>query len=128
MQNTFRNYKPLAGRKFDGAALQINEQLPLYDVEEFVIVGVLVPVILALHDSETNHRVIHLTERLVVPLVRACIRERLLVDNFEGFVIDVQAGVVSIIVEGDHDISILRLMPIDVCSTPEVTKYHLTSE
>src|SRR5215207_6530690 len=58
MHHTLRHDEPLARQQFDyppwglavGALLEVDEEPPLDDVEELVIVVVLMPVIFALHD------------------------------------------------------------------------------
>src|SRR6185312_8470791 len=83
VHNAFWNHDPLAWRQFNRAALQVDEELSFHDVEELVIVLVLVPVIFALNHSEPHYRVVHFTEGLVVPLVRALVRQRLLVNQLK---------------------------------------------
>lgn len=56
-----RDNKCLAGAQLDGPPFEVNEPLPFDHIEELVGVGVLVPVILPLADSEANPGVIHLT-------------------------------------------------------------------
>jgi len=46
----------------------------------------LVPMVLALHNAKTNYGAIHLTESLVVPLIRTRIGECLFVNYFQGLV------------------------------------------
>jgi hypothetical protein len=50
---------------------QINDEMTVEDKEELVVVVVLVPVILALHDPKSNDRIVHFAESLVVPTVGA---------------------------------------------------------
>jgi hypothetical protein len=77
------NDKSLSRREFNRVVFKVDQQLSLYDIKEFVIVVVLVPVILSLHNTETNHRIIYLTEGLVVPLVLAPIGKSLLIDHLQ---------------------------------------------
>src|SRR5260370_7172076 len=68
MQHSLRNNRALSRTKFNRATFEINQELPLDHIEKFVIVIVLVPVILALHNPKTNHGTIHLANTLFVPL------------------------------------------------------------
>src|SRR6516165_7938957 len=43
--------------------------------KEFVVVIVLMPMILALHDAEAYNGIVHLAERLIIPLVGAGLHE-----------------------------------------------------
>src|SRR5260370_18440155 len=76
MQHSLRNNRALSRTKFIRAPFEINQELPLDHIEKFVIVIVLVPVILALHNPKTNHGTIHLPDSLVGPLVLAGSRVR----------------------------------------------------
>ncbi len=58
----------LSGIELDGTVFKVDEQLALDDVEKLVVHIVLVPVILTLKNAQANNRIIHLAERLVVPL------------------------------------------------------------
>lgn len=80
MHHAFRNNESLSWCKFDRAVGQVDQQLSLYHVEKFVVV--LVPVILALHHAQANHRFVLLEKSLVVSLVGAGIGERPLIDHF----------------------------------------------
>jgi hypothetical protein len=51
--------------------LKVYKERTLQDEEKFIIIVVLVPMIFALHHTEPNHRSVHLTESLVVPLILA---------------------------------------------------------
>ena len=75
--------------QFNGAALKIAEELAFHDIEEFIVFVVMVPVVLTFEHSEVDDRVVDLTERLIVPLVFACVSEVLLVHNLERLVQDV---------------------------------------
>ena len=95
MQDSFGNNGALSRTKFDCPAFEINQQLALDNIEKFVVVIMLVPVIFALHNAKTNHRAVHLAEGLVVPLVLTCLGERLLVDYFQWLVKNVESRLVS---------------------------------
>jgi hypothetical protein len=71
MNDALRDNKPLLLTELDASILEIDDETTFQDKEELVVVVVFVPVILALHDAETNDRIVHLAQRLVVPAVRA---------------------------------------------------------
>jgi len=96
MQDAARHDKALSCAEFDRTSFKIDDELALNDIEELVVGVVLVPVILALHHTESDHGVIHLAERLVVPLEPASVDQRLDVDNFESRIEDVETGLVRI--------------------------------
>ena len=68
MRNFFGNYKALSRRELDSPVRKVNRESSLQHVKEFVVIIVLVPVILSLHDAETNDRVVHLAQLSAVPL------------------------------------------------------------
>ena len=59
MQYAFWDDESLSGAEPNGASFQVDSQLAFDYIKEFIIVVVLVPMVLALHHSEPNHRVIH---------------------------------------------------------------------
>jgi hypothetical protein len=61
--------------EFDGAILEIDQELTFDDVEKFIVVVVFVPVIFSLDDTETDDGLVHLTESLVIPFEGAGIGE-----------------------------------------------------
>ena len=75
-------------------AFQINQQLAFNDVKEFIVVSVLVPVVLALDDSQPNDGIVDLAERLVEPFVSGCMRYRLRVNDLERLVGDVEVRLI----------------------------------
>jgi hypothetical protein len=62
---------------------QINQKLALEHEKELVFFFVFMPVEFALHNAEANHAVIHLTKRLVVPLLIAIGDETSYVNQLE---------------------------------------------
>jgi hypothetical protein len=76
MHDTFGYNEALLRLKINRTVLKINDEMSLENEEELVIVIVLVPMVLTLHDTQTNNRIVHLAERLVVPLIRASRNER----------------------------------------------------
>ena len=73
----------MSRREFNTAVLEVNIKFSLHDVKELVVVVVLVPVVLSLHDAETNDRLIHLAKSLVVPLMRTGVCESFLVNHLK---------------------------------------------
>src|ERR687892_1878590 len=68
MLNTLGDRYPLPFGKLDGPSpFEIDDELAVHDVEELVLVGVLMPDVLALDDPEPDDTVVHARERLVVP-------------------------------------------------------------
>jgi hypothetical protein len=67
--------------KFDSAPFEVDDQLSLNDIEEFVIGIMFVPMIFTLNHAEADNGVVHLTKSLVVPLMAGGIGKRLLIDN-----------------------------------------------
>ena len=49
--------------------LQIDQERAVENEEELVVIGVLMPVIFPLHDSEANNGLVHANERLIVPRI-----------------------------------------------------------
>src|SRR2546429_10023509 len=83
MQDPPRYHEALSRAECDRASLEIDDELALYYIEELVVGVVLMPVILALHHAQSDDRVIHLAEGLVIPLELAGVDQRLEVDNGE---------------------------------------------
>lgn len=71
MLDAFGNDKSLLWLQINRAIFEIDDEVPLQDKEELVVVVMFVPVVLALHDAEANNGVVHLTKRLVIPLLGA---------------------------------------------------------
>ena len=68
--------------------------MALANVEKFVVLIMLVPMVLALHDTKAHDGRIHLAQGLVVPLIHAGICKRLLLDHLQGLIINVQSCLV----------------------------------
>src|SRR5271156_4598642 len=102
MDHSLGNDKSLSWIELYRSVLQVNEQTAVDDVEELIIGIMLVPVILTFEDAKPNHGVIHLAQRLVIPLEFASIGKSLGIDNFQGFVENIQAGFVSVLVRFGH--------------------------
>src|SRR3712207_2602881 len=63
--------------------LEVDQEAAVHDVEELVLLVVMVPVELVLHDAEPDDAVVHPDERLVVPEVLDPIRECLNVHRLQ---------------------------------------------
>jgi hypothetical protein len=90
VNHTLGDDKSLPGLQINGPVFQVDDEVPLEYEEEFVVVVVLVPVIFALQDTQSNNRIIHLTQRLVVPAVRARFDKCGNVNQAEGRKLDVE--------------------------------------
>ena len=66
----------LPRREFHRAPLQVNQEAAFHHIEELVLVVVLVPVVLTLHDPEPDNGIVDLAERLIEPLIGDTRRER----------------------------------------------------
>ena len=64
-------------------SFQVDQKLSLKAEEELIIFVMLMPVIFALHHAKPNDRAVHLTERLILPLILHIPRQREHVDLFE---------------------------------------------
>ena len=89
MNDPLGTTKPSAS-EIDRAVFEVDDEVPVEDKEELIVIVVFVPVILALHDPQSNHRVVDLAERLIVPLVRAGFDECRNVHQAQGGELDVQ--------------------------------------
>ena len=89
VQGAFGDDKTLSWCKVNGLAFQIDQQSTFDHIKEFIITFVFVPVIFAFYNAHPHHRLVHLAQRLVVPLVRARVGESLLIDHFQGLKQDV---------------------------------------
>ena len=94
MQDSFGNNRALPRTKFDCAAFEINQQFALDNIEKFVVVVMLVPVVFALHNTETNDRAVHPAEGLVIPLVLTRVGERPFVNYFQGLMKNVESSLI----------------------------------
>ena len=59
MDDTFGHHKTLLRRQFYAFVFKIYEELSFENEKEFVIIVMLVPMVLALHNAESNHRVVN---------------------------------------------------------------------
>lgn len=96
MDDAFGHDKSLLRLKIDGAVFKINDEVALEDKEKLIVVLVCVPVILALHDTKANDRVIDLAESLVVPAVRTRLDQGWNVDSCKCGKFDIEMGRVGV--------------------------------
>ena len=69
VNDTLWNDEPFLRIEGHCAPFEIDQEHTVQDKEELVVLVVLVPVVLALHDPETNDGAVHLAQSLVVPPV-----------------------------------------------------------
>jgi hypothetical protein len=66
----------LALSKLDTSILEVDDETAFKNKEELVVAFVFVPMVLALHDAETDDRIVHLAQCLVVPAVGTRLHQR----------------------------------------------------
>jgi len=89
-----RNNKPLPRGKRDGLVFQIDQELSLDYIEEFIVLIMFVPVVSSLNHTEPNNGVVDPAKSLVVPLEFTRVRQSLLVDDLQGSVQNIKARLV----------------------------------
>jgi hypothetical protein len=109
MHCSLGNNYPLPRGKSYSATSEIDEQFAFHDVEEFVVVGMLVPIDLPLYHPETDDAVVYLTECLAIQLVRACVGESLLVYHLKGLVVQICLGNIRVVLLFRHRSDFSRL-------------------
>ncbi len=67
MLHALRHHERLALTQLDATIFEVDQKPSADDLEKLVEQIVLVPVVLALHDTEPHDRFVYLTERLVIP-------------------------------------------------------------
>src|SRR5262249_43073777 len=102
MHDALGHYEPLTRTQLHRAPFQIDEKATLHDVEKLILVIVLVPVVLALHDAEADDGIVHAAESLVVPAVFAGGDQRRHVDQFERGIALVQMRGVRVALRVRH--------------------------
>jgi len=101
MERTFGNDESLSRREVDRAALQI-DQKPAFDhIEKFVVIVVLVPMVLALDNTNADDRGVHLAERLIEPRLTR-VGKRLFVNHLQGAVQNIKPRIVGEILDVAH--------------------------
>jgi hypothetical protein len=83
MHNSAGDHETLPGLQFHCAVFQIHKQQALDNIEEFIVLIVLVPMVFALHNCHAHHRVIDLAECLVPPPVLTSVGKSLFVNYFQ---------------------------------------------
>src|SRR4030095_10644556 len=102
MLDAFGNDKSLLWLKINRAIFEIDNKVPLQDKEERVVVVMFVPVVLTLHDSQANDGVVHVAERLVIPLIGTGFDQTRNVYHAERWKLDIEVGSVRIILLFAH--------------------------
>jgi len=97
MHYALGNHHSLTRPQSDGPVFQINRQFSLDHIEELIIHIVLVPVIFSLHYTQPDHGIIYATKRLVVPLMRAGIRQGFFIDQLQRTVLNIEVGYVRVV-------------------------------
>lgn len=77
MSDSTRHHEALSRSQLDDPArrntvlcgLEVDQEMALEHEEKFIIRGMLMPMIFTLHDAEADYRLIHPSERLVVPCI-----------------------------------------------------------
>ena len=90
MDKALRDHKSLLRPQIHRAIFKIDNKMAFQDKEELIVAIVFVPVILTLHHPQTNNRIIHLTQCLVVPLVLAGFHQRRNIHQSQRREFDVQ--------------------------------------
>lgn len=102
MPDAFGNDKSLLWLQVNRAIFEIDDKVPLQDEEELIVGVMFVPVVLALHDPQANNGVVHLAERLVVPLIGAGFHQTRNVHHAERWKLDIEVSSVRIILLFAH--------------------------
>src|SRR6201988_2320299 len=71
VNDPLRDNKAFSGLEIHTAIFQIDDEVSVEHEEELIVVVVLVPMIFALHDAETDDGDVDLAEGLIVPAVLA---------------------------------------------------------
>jgi hypothetical protein len=103
MKHTLRNNKALPRVKFDRPSLQVDQKAAFENEEEFIVVVVFVPVIFALHHAKSNHRIVHLAKRLVVPAVVAGRDQVRNVDQRQSRITNIEISCIGVALRLCHD-------------------------
>jgi hypothetical protein len=102
VDDPFGHDKPLLRRELDSAILEIDDESAGKDKEELVVLVVLVPVVLTLHYTETDNRVVNSAKSLVVPPCTALRRQRGNVYKLQWLEQYVEKRLVRILVHSTH--------------------------
>jgi hypothetical protein len=102
MLDAFGNDKSLLWLQINRAIFEIDEKVPLQDKEELVVIVMFVPMVLTLHDSQANNGVVHLAERLVIPLIGTGFHQGRNVHHAKRWKLDIEVSSVRIILLFAH--------------------------
>ena len=102
MQHAFGNDKSLSGHEVDRSTFQINQQPTFDNIEKFVVIIVLVPMILALDDANADNRSVDLAKRLIEPRFTR-VGQRFLVDHLQCAVQNIKPRIVREILDVAHE-------------------------
>src|SRR5215216_2097533 len=92
MQKTFGNGYTLIGIQFDCLVFKVNLQLSFEHKEEFIVMIVLVPMIFAFYNSNSNNAVIHFCQRLIEPFVLAFFHNARDINQRKVLKLDIKIG------------------------------------
>jgi len=67
MPDSFGDYHSLSWAEVNRAIFQFNDQVPAHDIEELILLRVLVPVVLPLHNPKAHDRFVNSAKGLIVP-------------------------------------------------------------
>src|SRR5689334_12789814 len=101
MRDSSRNDKSLSGCQLDNSILEIDVELAVDHIEEFVEIDVFVPVVLPLDDAHTHHRVIDATQRLIEPAVFDGAYLPTDVDDLQRRIFDIESSHIRILRHGN---------------------------
>jgi len=117
MPHTSGHHETLSRVESDNAIFKIDQKIPVENEKELIDVVVLVPMVFALHHRHPHDRVVHLAERLVVPLIFAGVRQFLQIDQLKWSMQNIEVGLIRKILN--------RFIDIHCCNfdvTPAVGK------
>lgn len=83
MHYTLWHNKTLLYLQINGSVFEVNNEMSFENEEELVVVIVFMPVILALHHTQSNDGIINFAKGLVVPAILALTHKRRNVDQAE---------------------------------------------
>ncbi len=106
MPDAFGNDKSLLWLQINRPIFEIDDEVPLQDKEELVVVVMFVPVVLALHDPQANNGVVHLAERLLIPLLGAGFHQDWNVNQVESRKLYIEVSGVRIILLFAHGLNL----------------------
>ena len=75
MNDTSWYDKALSGSEINRLVFEINDEVPVKDEEELIVVVMLVPMVFTLHHAQADDGFIDFAQCLVVPLIGASLHE-----------------------------------------------------